>query len=71
MVSMIKNATGCNILVGQNGLVWINGSPENEIIVVKTIKKIEQEAHIGGLTDRIKTFLEKETNKKINIEKVE
>ncbi len=71
MVSMIKNATGCNILVGQNGLVWINGAPENEIIVVKTIKKIEQEAHISGLTDRIKLFLEKETNKKINIEKVE
>jgi len=71
MVSMIKNATESNITVGQNGLVWINGSPENEIIVVKTIKKIEQEAHISGLTDRIKTFLEKETNKKINIEKVE
>ena len=71
MVSMIKQATDSNITVGQNGLVWINGSPENEIIVVKTIKKIEQEAHIKGLTDRIKTFLEKETNKKINIEKVE
>ena len=71
MVSMIKNATGCNIIVGQNGLVWINGSPENEIIVVKIIRKIEQEAHISGLTDRIKTFLEKETNKKISIQKVE
>jgi len=71
MVSMIKQATDSNITVGQNGLVWINGSPENEIIVVKTIKKIEQEAHISGLTDRIKTFLEKATNKKINIERVE
>ncbi|MBA3064182.1 RNA-binding protein, partial [Candidatus Woesearchaeota archaeon] len=71
MVSMIKNATECSIIVGQNGIVWINGSPENEIIVVKTIKKIEREAHISGLTDRIKAFLEKETNKKINIEKVE
>jgi len=71
MVSMIKQATNSNITVGQNGLVWINGSPEDEIIVVKTIKKIEQEAHISGLTDRIKIFLEKETNKKINIEKVE
>ena len=70
MVSMIKNATDCSITVGQNGVVWINGSPENEIIVFKTIKKIEQEAHISGLTDRIKTFLEKETNKKINIERV-
>lgn len=71
MVSMIKNATDCNIIVGQNGIVWIQGLPKNEIIVVKTIKKIEQEAHISGLTERIKTFLEKETNKKIVVEKVE
>ena len=71
MVSMIKNATDCNIIVGQNGIVWIQGLPKNEIIVVKTIRKIEQEAHISGLTERIKTFLEKETNKKIVVEKVE
>jgi len=71
MVSMIKNATDCSITVGQNGIVWINGSPENEIIVVDTIKKIEMEAHTSGLTDRIKTFLEKKTNKKISIQKVE
>jgi exosome complex component RRP4 len=71
MVSMIKNATECNIIVGQNGVVWINGSPENEIIVVNTIRKIEEEAHISGLTDRIKEFLEKKTKKKIEIMKVE
>jgi len=71
MVSMIKQATDCSITVGQNGLVWINGSPENEIIVVNTINMIEKEAHISGLTERIKTFLEKKTNKKISIEKVE
>ncbi len=71
MVSMIKNATECNIIVGQNGVIWIYGQPENEIIVVNTIKMIEKEAHISGLTERIKTFLEKKTNKKISIEKVE
>lgn len=61
MVSMIKQATGCNIVVGQNGLVWIEGTPEKEFIAVKAIKKIEKEAHLAGLTDRIKAFLEKET----------
>ncbi|MDD5087135.1 MAG: exosome complex RNA-binding protein Rrp4 [Candidatus Nanoarchaeia archaeon] len=71
MVSMIKNATECNIIVGQNGVVWINGSPENEIIVINTIRKIEQEAHISGLTERIREFLEKTTKKKIEIVKVE
>ncbi len=61
MVSMIKFATGCNIAVGQNGMVWIEGSPEKEILAVKAIKKIEEEAHIPGLTERIKAFLEKES----------
>ncbi|MBC8495700.1 KH domain-containing protein [archaeon] len=65
MVSMIKDATGCRITVGQNGLVWINGEPEQESIAVSAIKKIESEAHHPGLTDEIKVFLEKRTGKKI------
>jgi len=59
MVSMIKDATGCNITVGQNGLVWINGTPEGELLAVNSIRKIEEESHLSGLTDRIKEFLEK------------
>lgn len=65
MVSMIKQATDCKIIVGQNGLVWILGEPDNELLAVKTIKKIEAESHISGLTDKIKEFLEKETGKKL------
>ena len=59
MVSMIKQHTGCKITVGQNGYVWISGEPEQEIKAVEVIKKIEQESHIEGLTDRIKEMLEK------------
>jgi len=65
MVVMIKQATGCNILVGQNGRIWIDGEPEQEVIAEKAIMKINSEAHLSGLTDRIKEFLEKETKKKI------
>ena len=58
MVSMIKQATNCNIMVGQNGIVWIKGAnPEDEILTVKTISKIEKESHVPGLTDIIKEFL--------------
>ncbi len=59
MVSMIKDATGCKIIVGQNGVVWIQGEPEKEIIAAETIKKIENEAHVNGLTERIKEHLSK------------
>lgn len=65
MVSMIKNATNCRIIVGQNGLVWLDGEPANEKIAVDAIRKIEQEAHFSGLTDRVKEYLEKATGKKI------
>lgn len=59
MVSMIKTATNCNIIVGQNGIVWIKAlKPKDEILTVETIKKIERESHISGLTDRIKKFLD-------------
>jgi len=61
MVSMIKEYTGCRIIVGQNGFVWIMGDPESEILAVNSIKKIEEEAHLQGLTDRMKDFLEKAT----------
>ncbi len=61
MVTLIKDATGCGINVGQNGLVWINGEAGKELIVVRAIRKIEDESHLSGLTDKIKEFLEKET----------
>jgi exosome complex component RRP4 len=64
MVSMIKEATNCNITVGQNGLAWIDGTPENELLAITAIKKIEEESHLAGLTDKIKGLLESNTKKK-------
>lgn len=61
MVTMVKDATGCRITVGQNGVVWIQGDqPESELKAVEAILKIENESHISGLTERIKEFLEKQ-----------
>jgi exosome complex component RRP4 len=59
MVSMIKEATGCKITVGQNGFIWISGSPEGEILSTNVIKRIESESHQSGLTDKIKEYLDK------------
>jgi exosome complex component RRP4 len=57
MISMIKDATQCQIVVGQNGLIWVSGEPQKEIIAVNTIKKIENESHKSGLTDEIQKYL--------------
>lgn len=57
MINMIKDKTGCKIIVGQNGLVWIKGNEDMEQIVKNIIKLIEREAHTSGLTDRVKNKL--------------
>lgn len=71
MVSMIKKATDCKIIVGQNGVVWLEGSPDMEVIAIAAIKKIEQESHISGLTDRILKFLEEKTGKPVVLDEAE
>lgn len=57
MINMIKEKTKCKIVVGQNGLVWIKGTPENEAIIARAVKLIDEEAHLSGLTDKIKNLL--------------
>jgi exosome complex component RRP4 len=60
MINMILRETGCQVIIGQNGRILINGKTrESEEIVVKVIKKIEAEAHTSGLTNRIQEFLKK------------
>jgi len=67
MVSMVKMATDCNIIVGQNGFVWILGTPENEAIASEAIAMIEENSHVSGLTDSVKEFLEKKTGRTITL----
>ena len=54
MIQLIKQYTNCRLIVGQNGIVWIQGEAENELIASQAIRKIEEESHTQGLTERIK-----------------
>ncbi len=61
MISMIKEHTGCKILVGQNGYIWLSGDdPIKEDLALRAIYKVEKESSMSGLTDTLKEFLEKE-----------
>jgi exosome complex component RRP4 len=65
MISMIKQETGCNIILGLNGVVLITGKTwEDEQLAVRAILKIEQESHTSGLTDRITQMLKEEKSRK-------
>ena len=61
MIKLLKNLTKSNIFVTQNGRIWIKGENiEYERLLIDAIKKIENEAHTVGLTDRMSEFIENE-----------
>ncbi len=61
MLNILIEQTKCTIIVGQNGRIWIRcPNEELENILVRAIRKIEAEAHIPGLTERVKRFIEEE-----------
>lgn len=59
MINMIKRLTDCEIIIGQNGWVWVSGEPEKELLVAEAIRKIEKESLKKGLTDEIKKMLKR------------
>lgn len=59
MIKILKEMTDSKIYVGQNGIIWVDGTTDSILRVVGAIRLIEKEAHIIGLTDRVKEFLSK------------
>ncbi|MEM3699369.1 MAG: exosome complex RNA-binding protein Rrp4 [Candidatus Bathyarchaeia archaeon] len=65
MISMIKKETNCQIILGLNGVILITGKTlEDEELAMTAIRKIEEESHTSGLTDRITQMLRGEKAKR-------
>ncbi len=63
MISMIKEKTGCNIVIGQNGRVWIKG--ENEDLATQAVLMVNDKSHIDGLTNMVMEFLNSNPGAKV------
>ncbi len=64
MIKLLKEKTGCEITIGKNGLILVScPSEEVEGLIFSAIKIIERQSHTKGLTDRVKEFLERRTNR--------
>ncbi len=65
MLNLLTSMTGCNIVVGQNGLIWIKCRDEQRLeVLIRAIRRIEARSHIRGLTEEIRLFLEKELGRR-------
>ena len=64
MINLIKNASNCDITVGQNGIIWVKGrKAEDELFAEKAILFVAKKSFIGGLTEKTKEWLEKNKGK--------
>jgi exosome complex component RRP4 len=57
MIDTIRQYTGAEVAVGQNGRVWINGTPEAIHRVSEVLRIIEENAQHSGLTERVESYL--------------
>ncbi|MBZ3935001.1 exosome complex RNA-binding protein Rrp4 [Methanimicrococcus blatticola] len=60
MISMLKAKTGCDIFVGGNGRIWMNGDSTDMDILMSALKKIESDARLPGLTDLTAAFIDEQ-----------
>jgi len=58
MISMLKAKTGCEIFVGGNGRIWMDGASVDLDILMRALSKIEADARLPGLTDLITEFID-------------
>jgi exosome complex component RRP4 len=59
MIDVIKKYGGGDVVVGNNGYVWISEKADIPLIL-KAMEMVEERAHKHGLTDTIVAFFEKE-----------
>jgi exosome complex component RRP4 len=57
MINLISEKTGCDVRVGQNGVVVVNGTPEGIVKSVRAIKMVEEEAHAADLMAKVEEYL--------------
>jgi exosome complex component RRP4 len=57
MIQSIQSATGCRIVVGQNGRLWVDGPDEGILRVREALRLIEEEGQRRGLTERVLELL--------------
>jgi exosome complex component RRP4 len=63
MINLIKENTGCDITVGQNGLIWVKGDKiDDELFAKKAINFVCEKSYVSGLTEEVTKWFEE--NKK-------
>ncbi len=58
MLNLLKEYVECWMFVGQNGRIWLNGDGKEVLLAKEAIELIAREAHLPGVTEKVKALLE-------------
>ncbi len=56
MISVLKGATSCRIFIGQNGVLWVDGEPEDVDLVLGALDLIERRCYSKQLNKEIELY---------------
>jgi exosome complex component RRP4 len=60
MINLIKDKTGCNISVGQNGWIWVKGQDvDSQARARKAIEFVTEKVYVEGLTEKMEAWFDK------------
>ena len=59
MLTLIKDLTRCQIYVGQNGRIWLDGDDRDTAIAALAIRLIDERAQAVGLTEAVRELIER------------
>lgn len=60
MIKIIKDETKCDIIVGQNGVVWIKGEKvDDELFAKEAISFVTEKSYVEGLTEKLQEWFVK------------
>jgi exosome complex component RRP4 len=57
MIEMITRHTGAEVVVGQNGRIWVGGPPDAIRRVTAVLRMIDENGQRSGLTERVESYL--------------
>ncbi|MFQ6050591.1 MAG: exosome complex RNA-binding protein Rrp4 [Candidatus Hydrothermarchaeota archaeon] len=58
MINLIREKMNLRYIIGQNGIIWVDGPDRDIELMANMINMIEKESHTTGLTDRVRAMLE-------------
>lgn len=61
MLTVLKEGTGCSLILGRNGWIWVKGGDTQKL--TQAINLIETESHLNNLTTKVERLLKE---KKVN-----